>query len=72
MALELIKYKYAISYCEIPEDLTNDLWIAEFQNGCYVVYSLEIPENYSAFDQWIIDTYPELKDEDTILIHMDY
>ena len=72
--------KKVISYCEIPEDLTQSHWISENQPGCYVEYSLpkeaKTPESEgggedSKLSAWIRKTYPELAGDD-FLIERDY
>ena len=73
------KKTYSIlSYCEIPEELTEKEY--ELTEGsCDSFIEMKIipkteQEKYSSnFDliNWIIDTYPEVEGE-TILIHLDW
>ena len=74
MALERIN-KLVVSYCEIPEGLTEDHWISEYMNGCFVevhVDNGEEDEDLDPLGQWIRETYPELEKENSFLIEMDY
>lgn len=69
-----------VSYCEIPEKLTESHWISENSCNCYVPYSL--PKEAitkeedgggqdSPLSAWIRKEYPELAGTD-FLIEMDY
>ena len=65
-----------ISYCEIPQEITSDSWINEYQNGCYVEYSLPREDEWDSFDtnaldEWIRNTYPILLGQ-KFLIEIDY
>ena len=73
------KKTYSIlSYCEIPEELTQEDCIFT-EGSCDTFVEMKIipkieQEKYSSnFDliNWIIDTYPEVEGE-TILIHLDW
>ena len=66
-----------LSYCEIPEDLTEGHYISENHCDSYVEYTVTPKTEQHKYDDdfgidnWIIDTYPELVGK-TILIHIDY
>lgn len=66
-----------ISWCRIPEKITNGHWISSFQNGCYVPFictPAKEQENYDddfSLDNWIISEYPELERQQ-ILIDINY
>ena len=59
-----------ISYCEIPDYITDGHWIGEGQPDCYVPYTVQMIRK-SELDKWIIEEYPELKGR-TILIQLDF
>ena len=69
--------KRVISYCDIPDELIDKCadWLNDYQNGCFVPYSLEIREdieqNWDELDVWLMENYAELKDTE-FLINMDY
>jgi len=61
-----------ISYCDIPEDITEGHWISEFQNGCYVPYNIPLQvEEDNPLGFWLFAKYPHLAG-DEILIDIDY
>jgi|SRR6187402_45060 len=62
-----------VSYCDIPEDLTQDSWLSESGPNCFVDYKVSSDPKYTRtdLDNWIIETYPELLDVD-FLIEIDY
>lgn len=66
-----------VSYCEIPEELTENHHISEYQCDCYIEMEItpksEQPKYSDNFNivNWIINTYPELEGE-KILIEIDY
>ncbi len=70
MSLERIN-KLVVSYCEIPEDIKKPDWIEEASNDAYVECHLD-GDNESPLDEWLVATYPELKEEDSFFIHIDY
>lgn len=54
-----------LSYCEIPQEITQFSWISEYQNGCYVDYSIPREDEWKNFDtdaldEWIREFYPVL------------
>jgi hypothetical protein len=61
-----------VSYCEIPEEITENHWISENSSDTYVEYSLNSDLKYSKseLDLWLEETYPELIDT-TFFIHLD-
>lgn len=66
-----------LSYCEIPQELTEDDAISHNQPDSYVIHpvtSKEEQEKYTdnfEITNWIIENYPELEGKD-VLIHIDY
>ena len=60
-----------VSYCEIPEELTEDHWISDYPPDAYVQVHIE-GEDEDKVSKWILNKYPELKDEDYFFIHIDY
>lgn len=71
MALEKIT-KYVVSYSEIPEELLEDYsWISESQLDSYIEAHVD-EEEEDLLSQWLLERYPELKDEESFFIHMDY
>lgn len=63
--------KKVVSYCEIPEELTEEHWISEYMNGCFVEVHLDDDED-DKLSMWLKEKYPELIDEDSFYIEMDY
>ena len=62
-----------VSYCEIPEELTSNHWISDYYPDSYVqVHVEEDGDKMDKVSEWIINKYPELKDEDYFFIHVDY
>ena len=59
-----------VSYCEIPEEITEGHWISEYMNGCFVQVHLE--DDDDALSNWLKETYPELIDEEAFYIEIDY
>jgi hypothetical protein len=68
MNIEQINYQ-CISYCDIPQHLSQESWISEQSCDCYIVYSLEV-EGENEIDDWIRENYPEL--DKVFMIHIDY
>ena len=71
MALERIN-KLVVSYCEIPQELTEGHWINENSCDSYVEVHLEDEGNRDDLDNWLIENYPELLEEESFFIHLDY
>jgi hypothetical protein len=67
--IEEINYK-CISYCEIPEEITEGTWISDHSCDCYITYRFN-QDSSSNLDLWLIKNYPELMDT-TFMIHIDY
>lgn len=59
-----------ISYCGIPQELTESHYISEYQNGCYCPFSLATKGTCKLSD-WIRNKYPELEGVE-FLIDVDY
>lgn len=76
MELEILNKK-VLSYCEIPEEISQGTFLDELTCNVYVEYTAskkigsEKLEPINKLDDWIINNYPELIGE-TFLIHMDY
>lgn len=64
--------KKVVSYCDIPEDYTNGHWISEYMNGCFVEVHLDGADPDDDLDRWLFENYPELANEDSFFIEMDY
>lgn len=62
-----------VSYCEIPDELTENTWLEEHRCDSYVKYSLSSDPQFTKgeLDIWLEKEYPELIDT-TFLIEMDY
>lgn len=60
-----------LSYCEIPEELTESHWISDHSCDCYIEYTIPFGIIQSNLNKWITKTYPELIGT-TFLIHIDY
>ena len=64
--------KKVISYCEIPKDIIpEDHWINHHGCDTYVEVHLD-DEDEDELDTWLRTTYPELVDEESFFIHLDY
>lgn len=70
MALSEINYK-VLSYCEIPEELTEDHWLSDNSPDCYVAYTLQKEGGDERVSNWIRRVYPELIGIE-FMIHIDY
>lgn len=63
---------FVLSYCDIPEEITDDTYLQELPCDVYTTH--HIPSNlmeYDELDTWIIENYPQLIDQ-MFLIEMDY
>ena len=65
-----------ISYCDIPEELTEGTWMGEMSPDCYIQYSLPKLEDLHKYgldklNEYLSTTYPELIGT-TFLIEIDY
>lgn len=63
--------KKVVSYCEIPEEIEKPIWIEEASNDAYVECHIEDDED-NELNIWLRETYPELVDEESFFIHIDY
>lgn len=71
MALETITKK-VVSYCEIPEGIIPEgHWINEHGCDAYVECHIDDDED-DELSVWLKETYPELIDEESFFIHLDY
>lgn len=59
-----------VSFCDIPENLTEGSYLEEYNCGSYVPFTL-FKEDDDPIVLWIVNKYPELLGEE-ILIDMDY
>lgn len=59
-----------ISYCDIPQELTEKHWLSEMQPDVYQDYKINT-ENPDELDKWFIDNHPELIGQE-FLIEIDY
>lgn len=66
--MKILKDKFVISYTNIPEELTEDHWIADYPPDCYVEAHIDELDD-EPLTMWINDNYPNLKDEESFLIH---
>lgn len=65
--------KLVVSYCEIPDGIIDDdHWLNEHRCDAYVECHLDDEPIEDLLDNWLIENYPELKDEESFFIHMDY
>ena len=63
-----------VSYCEIPEELTEGHWLRDYYPDSYVQVDVQ-EDDTEAMDEvseWIVNKYPELKEEKFFFIHIDY
>lgn len=63
--------KKVLSYCEIPEDIDKPFWIENASSDSFIQCHLNDDKN-NELDSWIIENYPELKDEESFFIEIDY
>lgn len=63
--------KKVISYSEIPEELTENSWLSEKSNGFYECH-LDNVEPFKLLDEWFLENYPELFEEESFFIKIDY
>jgi len=60
-----------VSYCDIPEELTESKWFSEYQSGCYIECHIDELEVRDELDSWLIQNYPGIENE-TFFIKIDY
>lgn len=70
MALKTITKK-VLSYSEIPENIEKPFWIEHSSAKSFVECHLDDTSD-SDLSKWIIENYPELKDEESFFIEIDY
>lgn len=67
-----------LSYCEIPEHITESHYISETPCGVYYPYSpvfLDEREDFDDIfdlDDWVLAKYPEIGRDEIVLIDIDY
>ena len=59
-----------ISYCDIPQEITDKHWISEISPDVYQGYTINL-DNPNNLDKWFMENYPELIGH-TFLIEIDY
>ena len=65
--------KKVVSYCEIPEGLIDEgHWINHHGQDAYVEVHIDTEESRDELDKWLIENYPELEQEESFFIHLDY
>jgi len=70
MSLKTIT-KLVVSYSEIPKELTANHWINQVEDIERIEVHID-DEEPDPLTSWLIDNYPELKDEESFFIHMDH
>lgn len=64
--------KYVIDYSDIPEELTEGHWINDYTcQDSYVEAHIDVDEE-DGLSLWLKQLYPELINEESFLIHIDY
>lgn len=67
-----------VSYCDIPEEITEDSYMSEMSPDCYINHKIATDEDRSKYDDswelddWLLNEYDELSKGDEILIEIDY
>ena len=70
MALESKELK-VLKLSEIPTGFVEGSWILDCDPGSYhQAHICHLDEN-DEIDKWIVETYPELKEVDSFLVHID-
>ena len=70
--LKKLSEKYVVSYCEIPEELTEEHWTSEYMSGCFVEVHIDEEDNDDEITTWIKEKYPFLVKEESFFIEIDY
>jgi len=70
MGLKTITKK-VVSYSEIPKELTINHWITQVEDIERIEVHID-DEEPDELTSWLIEKYPELKDEESFFIHMDH
>ena len=60
-----------LNYSEIPKEFTEGHWISDYKSGILVQVHLDDDED-DKLSMWLKEKYPELVDEDSFYIEMDY
>ena len=64
--------KFVVSYCDIPDNLTKNHWLQEYKCDSFVEVHID-DKSHDPLSEWLINTYPELKDlDESFFIHIDY
>lgn len=66
--------KKVIKYSEIPTDLTKALWFNGYPSGVFVEVHIDdsTDEVLNELDEWLIQSYPGIENEDSFFIELDY
>ena len=70
MALTTITKK-VLALSEIPEELREDHWLGDVNDVNYLEAHIDDEDEDDAITDWILEKYPELKDEESFFIHID-
>lgn len=68
--MEEIKGK-VINYSDIPERLTEDSWLNDYSPNCYVMCHVDTDEELDELDNWFINEYPGIQEEEYFFIKID-
>ena len=60
-----------LNYSDITKELTEGHWISDYKSGILVQVHLDDDED-DKLSMWLKEKYPELIDEDSFYIEMDY
>lgn len=71
MALKTITKK-VLSYSEIPNNIDVPEFIVNADDGLLIECHLDDSTLNNELDDWILKNYPELKDEESFFIEIDY
>lgn len=64
--------KKVVKYSNIPEELTEPSWLSEKPTGTLVECHLDNIEPFEPLDLWFLENYPELFEEESFFIKIDY
>lgn len=71
MALKTITKK-VLNYSEIPNNIDVPEFIVNADDGLLIECHLDDSTLNDELDDWILKNYPELKDEESFFIEIDY
>ncbi len=73
MKLEEITKK-VLKFTDIPEDMEIPEFLSDAGADCFVECHLDLedPDGLTELDKWILDHFPELEEEDSFFIHINY